>query len=120
MFKIVLAGLFGFGWLAAMTGNRGPYKLIAFVCDEGCVKRVKQGYGTRTFRDIYVNRPDDCRYAVATQWNPVKHEEEVIVWDLYEATTQPLFRDIQAPQPTLIHHSVEAAIAATLLLYEDD
>jgi hypothetical protein len=120
MFKIVLAGLFGFGWLAAMTGNRGPYKLIAFVCDGGCVKRVKQGYGTRTFRDIYVNRPDNCRYAVASRWDVVNHRDEVIVWDLYEATTQPSYRDIEAPAPALIHTNVEAAIAATLLLYEDD
>lgn len=99
------------------------YMLHAYVCGHGCV-RLSQHEGWMTFSRVFIERPDDCRYAVATTEPPPK----VVVWDLYDHDLlkrvakrlgQPL-APLLAPAPIREHDDLDAAVMAAQLLYDHD
>lgn len=89
------------------------YQLHAYVCAPGCVHWT-EWMGTVSFRWIYMSRPNDCRYAVASKWN-----EQVLVWDLYSVEKFTATDELITPDPMRVHESVDAAIMATALLYDE-
>jgi len=96
------------------------YRLHAYVCGSACVQPV-ENMGTMTFTMIFVRRPYDCRYAVVSKWSVEKHEDEVFVFDLYEA--QEALKGgqhVTPPPPMHKGDCVDAAIMATQLVYQDN
>lgn len=98
------------------------YRLVGYVCDHSCVK-LHKGEGTMTFQQIFIARPDSCRYAVMERLDT----HDYVVVDLYSAV-------VEIPQRTPTHHynivdfdnvlsriypSEDAAIAATVLSYKE-
>lgn len=88
------------------------FKLRAYVCEAGCV-RWQDDYGWSTFSQIYIRRPDDCRYAVAEKGAIMP---EFIVWDLFNVMMTPA-GELIVPPPMLENWSLEAAVMATQLTY---
>jgi hypothetical protein len=64
-----------------------------------------------------VNRPDDCRYAVAGSWDIAKHRENVLVWDLYNVNIGRGGK-LLTPAPVRVLSDVDAAIMANTILYD--
>lgn len=95
-----------------MTHQLPRYTLHAYVCGRSCVK-WSQHVGQVTFRQIFVERPDGCRYAVASDV-----PERVVVWDLYE-TTMTLKYGPAEPNPVHQGDDVDAAVMATAMMYDD-
>lgn len=83
------------------------YTLRAFVCDCGEVRRVNDE-GSSTLQDIFIRRPDACRYAI------VRHRDKYLAVDMYELLTDGVDVIIGKHRelPT-----EDAAIAATQLSY---
>lgn len=83
------------------------YTLRAFVCDCGDVKRVNDE-GSSTLADIFVRRPDTCKYAI------VRCRDKYLAIDMYELLTDGnhvmLGEHIELP-------TEDAAIAAAQLKY---
>lgn len=105
----------------SMTLTSSQYRLHAYVCGEGCVKWSDQ-ISTVSYDWIYMNRPAECRYAVAGQWSVPKHGEEVVVWDLFD-TQQRMVRGhltLIPPKPMFEVDDLDAAIMATNMLYAGD
>lgn len=99
------------------TGDR--FRLLAYVCGADCVRRATEGREPAvTFTWIFQNRPKDCRYAVTSQWDIARHEHRYFVFDLFDVMVGP-DSDVQAPRPRFTHSDLEAAIMATVLLYND-
>lgn len=94
------------------------YTLHAYVCGEGCVNWWP-GIGAVSFNNIYVNRPDNCRFAVATGYTPLTQGDPVIVWDLYKVE-QNSRGQIIVPKPVRTHPDVYSAVMATTMLYDED
>lgn len=95
------------------------YKLHAYVCGNACLQQV-DNEGTISFTMAFMKRPADCRYAIVTRYNIDIHAEEVIVWDLYEAMENLKTGKLEPPDPVRVCDSLDAAIMATFMLYEDD
>lgn len=100
-----------------MTANynvAAHYALHAYVMP-GQVQRLEP-HGRVTFVHIYQNRPPDARYAVAEEY-----KNKFIVWDLFETTVRITGAQILASPtpaaPRFTHDDLDAAIAATVLLY---
>lgn len=87
------------------------YQLHAYVCGEMCVQ-WSNNEGWSTFRNIYLKRPEDCRYAVAGTYSG-----DVITWDLFDARLSASDR-ILPPEPTR-YLDLDAAIMATQLTYNN-
>ena len=85
------------------------YTLHAYIGGPGCV-RVSQHVGALTFQQIFIERPEGCRYAVATETPP-----QVVVWDLYSVTLSPTTWVVLVPDPVISVASVDAAIMATAM-----
>jgi hypothetical protein len=101
-----------------MTTDEPQYRLHAFVCGTSCVKHYDM-MGTVPFSWVWQHRPDNCRYAVAGHYDSQVREDRVIVWDLHTVVTKPpLFEPIE-PDPVATHTTVDAAIMATAMLYND-
>lgn len=83
------------------------YRLRAYVCDEGYVQWVSTDAWVH-FVNIYVGRPQSCRYAVAGT-----HAGDYVAWDLFDAW-QDRYGAVLAPPP-IIYPTVEAAVMATVL-----
>jgi hypothetical protein len=92
-----------------MTPKR--YTLHAYVCGRDCV-RDSDHIGAMTFRQVFVERPADCRYAVVED-----HDGRVLVWDLLDLDNMLGF-DVE-PEPVRETHDVDSAIVATALLYDE-
>ena len=89
------------------------YTMHAYVCGRSCV-RLTQHEGAMTFNQIFLERPADCRYAIAEF--PAGY---FLVWDLLEvATFQQTDAVFLAPKPTRTTRDVSSAIVATTLLYD--
>lgn len=100
---------------------QAQYRLHAYVCGPGCVRWSDQ-HSTVTFEWIYLNRPDECRYAVAGKWSTKKHGEEVLVWDLFDARQTRTRGKITLipPRPKIRTDELDAAIMASSMLYDSE
>jgi hypothetical protein len=100
-----------------MARNEQQFKLHAYVCGNACLK-LYDGEGTLTFTQVFVKRPSDCRYAVASYYDVAARGDVVLVWDLYSAgltRTDALV----PPDPLYRGDCVDAAIMQTFMTYED-
>lgn len=88
------------------------YHLRAYVCGHGCVQ-WQEDLGSATFAAIYSRRPNDCRYAVAES-----ARDHVIVWDLYNVLLDGQGALI-TPDPVRVCDTVDSAVMATMLLYDE-
>jgi hypothetical protein len=93
--------------------------LHAYVCGNACVQPV-DNMGTVTFTWLFLHRPADCRYAIVSQWDVKAHADKVLVFDLYETQENIKSGRLVTPAPVRVCDSIDAAIMATTLLYEDD
>ncbi len=91
------------------------FNLHAYVSKDDV--RSSNSAGSVTFTRIYQNRPDEYRYAVASQWDLAEHSERYLVWDLWSTMIRKPSNDIITPRPMLTHMDLDAAIVATQMLY---
>jgi hypothetical protein len=103
--------------VAQVTRNE-QFKLHAYVCGNACLQTPDVD-GTMSFQMVFLKRPENCRYAIVTHYNIEQHGDEVLVWDLYEAMENLRTGAIVPPEPVRKCESVDAAIMATFMLYED-
>ena len=99
----------------------GQYKLYAYVCGRQCVRRTHYE-GVVTYRVIFNSCPTDCRYAVVSFYDVVRHEDRFAVFDM-DATRRGVGNPLDIePGPLDIEYysTIDAAIMATALLYEDN
>jgi allophanate hydrolase subunit 2 len=101
---------------AMMMQVSGRYTLHAYVCAQGCVK-WRESMGSVSFDYIYVNRPNDCRYAVAGEYDVKAQGERVLVWDLYNVSKNARGQ-LVTPMPVRVHVDVNSAVMATSILYD--
>ncbi len=99
-------------------GRGTQFKLLAYVCGSSCVV-YPDNIGTVNFTRIFLQRPNDCRYAIVSLYNVADHKEDVMVFDLYE-TMERGDSKLEAPQPVKCCDDLDGAIMATLMLYRDD
>lgn len=97
-----------------MSSREKYYLLHAYVCGEGCVK-WNDNIGMVTFSRVFVDRPNNCRFAVAEE-----KPERVIVWDLYNVEQTVRSGKLVTPQPFGVHTTVDAAVMATQMLYDTE
>jgi hypothetical protein len=71
-----------------------------------------------SFKRIYQNRPNHARYAIAGNYSVEMHADRYVAWDLFDVKKNPSDNELIEPAPTLVHNDVDAAIMATLMLYE--
>lgn len=90
------------------------FKLHCYICDHSCV-RWSPSIGYTTFEKIFIGRPDGCRYAIGEHKVPPQY----VVWDLFGVSFGPRGY-VNTPDPAHVHSELDAAVAATQLLYEDD
>lgn len=90
------------------------YTLHGYVCGPGCWHPTSV-QGTVTFEYVYMNRPSPCRYAVASSYGAIN---PVIVWDLFQTKRDAQWR-LYPPEPVRVGDSIDAAIVATEMLYEE-
>lgn len=83
-----------------------------YICDGPCRKAVDQ-IGTSTFAEIFVRRPDKCRYAIV---EPVDRRYYMVI-DLYDTRISGL--DVFMGNNT-VFPTYEAAIAAPMLTYDSN
>lgn len=102
------------------TKMPSQYRLHAYVCGRQCVRRMSY-MGTVDYRTIFNQCPLNCRYAVVSMWDIVRHEERVAVFDM-DATRQWIGNPLKIePGPPIEYYStIDAAIMASALLYEDN
>jgi hypothetical protein len=89
------------------------YLLHAYVCGESCV-RWSNDIGWVTFSQVYRDRPNNCRFAVAEE-----KPDQIIVWDLFDVMQTPSYRLI-TPEPFGLHTTIDAAVMATQMLYDTE
>lgn len=95
------------------------FRLWAFVCGQTCVRRMDgDPPPTATFQQIYQQRPADCRYAVTSLW--LEGRDWFGVFDLFDVKVAPQTNDVETPKARLVHHDLEAAIMATVMLYNKE
>lgn len=93
------------------------YRCHAFVCGVTCVRRTdRDPPPTATFQQIYQQRPADCRYVIVGVWMPPLGLERYYAFDLFEVKKDQ-FNVLVIPKPRLTHDDLDAAIMATVLLY---
>jgi hypothetical protein len=97
---------------------QAEFRLHAYVCSVTCVKRSGDPPPTVNFAQIYLQRPIDCRYAVAGIWNCGR--ERYYVFDLFEVKKNSDNGELLTPMPRLVHDDLDAAIMATVLLYNKE
>lgn len=96
------------------------YRLYAYVCSVTCVKRTdRDPPPTATFTQIYQQRPADCRYAVASIWDYATGDR-FYVFDLFSVKKNVTTNELIVPIPRLVHDDLDAAIMATVLLYNKE
>lgn len=91
------------------------YFVHCYVCAGSCARQgANMGY--RTFHDVFVMRPDDCRYAVVT---PGAGSAVVWLWDLFDTMVDKGGHTSRfyPPDPQLFG-TVDAAVMAAILTYD--
>jgi hypothetical protein len=101
-----------------MIGADDRFKLVCYVCDNSHTID-HNGDGTMTYHQVFLIRPDTCRYAVMQDLTTHKF----VSVDLYHTTL------VRAPSENLgtftydtkprSYDSEDVAVVATLLSYED-
>lgn len=101
------------------TRTTEQYRLHAYVCGRSCIKRSSYE-GVVNYRTIFNGCPTECRYAVVSYWDIVRHEERVAVFDMDATVKRPgVSLSIEPGPPIEYYNTVDAAIMATALLYEE-
>lgn len=101
----------------AQYRNGERFRLYAYVCSVTCVKRTdRDPPPTANFAQVYLGRPVDCRYAVVSIWDYCKGDR-FYVFDLFEVKKNSDNGELLTPTPRLVHDDLDAAIMATVLLY---
>jgi hypothetical protein len=95
-------------------------RLQAFVCGVTCVRRANGKPPTATFTQIYQQRPADCRYAVVSQWSMAQHVDAYFTFDLLNVEKHRDTGEVIEPKPRIAHYDLDAAIMATVLLYNKE
>jgi hypothetical protein len=93
--------------------ERGDPRFILhrYVCDGPCVK-PSPNEGTLTFTQVFISRPDGCRYAII---QPASGVDEYLVVDLYETT----YDDTTVFMGShLTFSTLDGAITARMLNYD--
>lgn len=85
------------------------YRLLAYVCANGCV-RWEHHEGVSTFRQIFQQNPDGCRFAIA------ELPPDVLLFDLWGVKVEPESWRF-TPGATWAFSSVDAAVAAAVIRY---
>lgn len=98
------------------ASSEHQYRIRAWVSPDGYHPPPTDS--TVTFKWIYQNRPNGPRYAVGSYWNVEHHRDHFLVWDLFNVMRDPGSGHVVEPHPTLTHHDLDAAVMATVLLYE--
>lgn len=101
-----------------MATRAEQFRLHAYVCGNACLQTPDVD-GTMSFNMIFVKRPDNCRYAIVTRYSVDKHDDEVMVWDMFDAMENIRTGVISPPDPVRVAGTVDAAIMATFLLYDE-
>lgn len=99
-------------------GRGTQFKLLAYVCGSSCVV-YPDNIGTVTYTRIFLQRPNNCRYAIVGLYSIADHDDEVLVFDLYE-TMQRGDTELVAPTPVKTCNDLDGAIMATAMLYRED
>ena len=94
------------------------FRLVGYVCDGTCFKPATHD-GTMTYHQIFMNRPDTCRYAVMERFSP----NQFIVVDMYESAMtkkqgHAVLVTFEKGVPPKVYTTEDAAVAATQLSYE--
>jgi hypothetical protein len=103
-----------------VTGDR--YRLHAYVAQGGVIRDAAMA--SVTFKWVYTNRPEGCRYAVTSQWDTPSHSWRFMSFDLF-ATAQEIRQAtgqvvrLHPPKPRLMHTDLDAIIMGTVLLYNN-
>jgi hypothetical protein len=97
--------------------QQAEFRLYAYVCSVTCVKRSGDPPPTVNFAQVYLKRPPDCRYAIVGKWNYPTHGDRYYVFDLFEVKKNNDNGELLTPMPRLVHDDLDAAIMATVLLY---
>lgn len=87
------------------------FKLHAYLCDGPCIK-PREDMGTMTFTQVFVQRPDSCRYAVI---QPASGVDEYLVVDLFETTYDD--RAVYMG-PHLTFPTLDAALMSRMINYD--
>ena len=94
------------------------YRLVGYVCDGTCFKPAT-GEGTMTYHQVFMQRPDTCRYAVLEQLTP----HHFIVVDMYETTMRKQAHEVlstfERSDNLKFYTTEDAAIAATHISYQE-
>jgi hypothetical protein len=94
------------------------YRIHAYV-RAGDVVRRHSVTSQVTFKWVYQNRPDGCRYAVISDWDNDAHARRYGVLDLFNVLKDPDTNELTPPEPRWRSDSCSAAIMTTVLLYGD-
>lgn len=104
------------------AGMSERFHLHAYVCSGVCVHRMStdDSHPTRNFTQVFVKRPNKCRYAVVGQWTS-QQRQVFLVFDLFKVDKVPKLGgdELITPEPVLTHDDLDAAIMGTVLLYEE-
>lgn len=95
------------------------YQLHAYVASGKVIRRTPSS--TATFTQVYQLRLSDYRYAVVSQWDCAEHSWRYLVWDLFNVKkwVGDYGETLITPAPRLTHTDLDAAIMATVMLYND-
>lgn len=96
----------------ALKRDDPRFKLHAYLCDGPCI-RPREDMGTMTFTQVFVMRPDGCRYAVI---EAVAEPDKFLVVDLYETTYDD--RTVYMG-PLLTFPTLDAALMSRMLNYDN-
>lgn len=103
-----------------MTGYH--YQLCCYVCGNGCLK-PSPFEGWASFTQIFQQRPDTCRYAVA-RIIPVFHNEPAgpfVCWDLYDDKLLSLtYRRYVVPPPPVWEGPTEDGVTMKAMMLYDE
>lgn len=102
----------------ATISREDQYTLHAYVCGRSCVRHTSY-LGTITYQSMFNNCPQDCRYAVASFFDPSVFKPRVVVFDMNSTLRAPDCITVIPGPPIEFFDTVDAAIMATALLYED-
>lgn len=102
--------------MAIKPAYQERYRIHAFV-RQGTIINRDSVRGRVTFAWVYQNRPKNCRFAVVSQWDTTSHCWRYEALDMYGVQKEPQTQSLITPKPKLTHTDKDAALMATLLLY---
>jgi hypothetical protein len=94
------------------------YRIHAYVRAGGIIRRHSVTSRV-TFKWVYQNRPDECRYAVISAWDNQVRAWRYGVLDLFNVLKDSETNELIPPEPRWKSDDCSAAIMTTVLLYGD-